>query len=80
LFAQDNDGMYFVDYLGINLMETERDWARRLREIETFVRDELAEVEDLRIRQKISWLDSYIQQAKLSARSKKNTFATRKGG
>jgi hypothetical protein len=64
LFSQDYDGMYFVDYLGIDLVGIERDWAKRLRLIEAFVRRELQEIKDLRIKQKFHWLQNYIHRAK----------------
>jgi hypothetical protein len=63
-FSQDHDGMYFVDYLGVDLLTQESDWAKRLRRIELFVRHELIEIQDLRIKQKFYWLRSYIANAK----------------
>jgi hypothetical protein len=65
LFSQDHDGMYYVDYLGLDLMSIEDDWAKRLRRIELFVNQELLEIQDLIIMQKFRWLQSYIQKAKL---------------
>jgi hypothetical protein len=71
LFTQDHDGTYFIDYLGKDLMASELDWSRRLRKIDLFVRDELSEIQNLRIKQKFSWLLSYVQRAKRIASSKK---------
>jgi hypothetical protein len=60
MFTRDADGMYFIDYLGIDPYNMERDWKKRLAKIEKFISYELRTERDLRIGQKLNWLQSYI--------------------
>ncbi len=66
LLRQDNDGVYFVDYLGVGHQRAEVDWCHRLSKIAKFVTSELHTRRDLRIRQKLSWLAVYIEQSKIA--------------
>lgn len=66
LFAKDRDGMYFIDYLGCDVMEIERDWKARFLGIQEFVEHELAKSRNIRVKQKLLWLQEYIRAALLS--------------
>jgi hypothetical protein len=63
-FRQDADGMYFCDYLGIDLGEVERDWPARLETVAQFVEAEIANTADTRVLQKLIWLRTYIQKSR----------------
>jgi len=68
MFSRDNDGMYFVDYLGLDIMNREADWSERFARIDTFVRDEISSITDLRVKQKLFWLQTYIRRSRRTAR------------
>lgn len=69
LFRQDSDGMYFCDYLGVDLENVEDDWESRLWNIEQFVTGEILKKPDVKIFQKLFWLQTYVAQSH-------NTFVT----
>lgn len=59
---QDHDGLYFVDYLGIDPMEVENDWAERLHRVVAELTDRVPATTDLRARQKVSWALNYAKR------------------
>jgi hypothetical protein len=64
LFTQDADGMYFVDYLGLNSTDIEVDWRKRFLLIEDIIDRKMLLVKNQRHRQKIEWLCSYARKVK----------------
>jgi hypothetical protein len=65
LFAKDRDGMYFVDYLGLDVEGVEVDWKERLLHIQNFVATELGTLRNIRAKQKLLWLQEYVRAALL---------------
>lgn len=63
LFRRDRDGIYFVDYLGLDLMATEKDWKKRLARIARFIDGQCVQVRDVRARQKLLWLREYVRSS-----------------
>jgi hypothetical protein len=63
MIAQDRDGIYFVDYLGVDITEVETNWAERLSGIEQEVMAELASLKNIRAKQKVLWLQRYVEAA-----------------
>jgi hypothetical protein len=63
LFAQDSDGLYFIDYLGLSVCEVEMDWPVRLKRIRSLIAGELEKSPPPRVRQKLGWLRSYAEAA-----------------
>lgn len=64
LMAKDQDGMYYIDYLGgVDTHRFEVDWPDRLRAVERFVNEEIAATTNVRVLQKLRWLESYVARA-----------------
>jgi hypothetical protein len=72
LLTQDFDGLYFVDYLGVSLIEVEADWPVRLKRIERIVEAQTTSATQPRVLQKLGWLRSYLAHASALAARIKN--------